>query len=371
MNILSHSKGPRIGDGLQASPGLLRRHCSCGHHTGGGKCAECRKDKQSLQRRRSNGPGANAVPPSVHAVLRSPGQPLEPATRAFMEPRFGHDFSQVRLHTDARAAESARSVNALAYTVGPDIVFATGQYAPGTAHGNRLLAHELTHVVQQGAKSATGPLEIGHTNDPHEQEADKVASAMEERGSERPRLGRVAPGPVRLQRLGANPNCTKQEINKIHQAIFDARGWLNKAIPKLEESQLKPAVLAALRRNFGPTYGVAENASLISGRLKVARVALGRIPFSCDSAETPKCQGACGWAAFGSNAAAICTNPKDVNTLSHPSPFPAYCVLHESLHAAMSFMTADVYENSPGYPGVGTQPLLNADSYTHLAMDLS
>jgi hypothetical protein len=71
-----------------------------------------------------------------------------------MELRFGFDFSQVRVHTDAQAAESARAVNALAYTVGSDIVFGAGQYAPGTAAGKRLLAHELTHVVQQGSKPA-------------------------------------------------------------------------------------------------------------------------------------------------------------------------------------------------------------------------
>src|SRR5205085_3153068 len=70
-------------------------------------------------------------------------------TRTFMEPRFGHDFSRVRVHADGRAAESARSVNALAYTVGEDLVFGAGQYAPGTSAGKRLLAHELSHVVQQ------------------------------------------------------------------------------------------------------------------------------------------------------------------------------------------------------------------------------
>ncbi len=143
-----------------------------------------------------------AAPPIVHEVLRSPGRPLDPEARAFMEPRFGHDFthvsahgraarpaseglavsrpddewehaasrsvekimqasepslpattgpdfSRVQIHSDSRAAESARAVDALAYTVGEDIVFGAGRYAPGTSDGRRLLAHELTHVVQQ------------------------------------------------------------------------------------------------------------------------------------------------------------------------------------------------------------------------------
>jgi outer membrane biosynthesis protein TonB len=83
--------------------------------------------------------------------LKGGGQPLSESTRAFFEPRFGHDFSQVRLHTDTKAAESARAVNARAYTVGRDIVFGVGQYLPRTTAGKRLLAHELTHVVQQAS----------------------------------------------------------------------------------------------------------------------------------------------------------------------------------------------------------------------------
>jgi Domain of unknown function (DUF4157) len=90
------------------------------------------------------------APPLVHEVLRSPGQPLDAAARAFFEPRFSHSFEQVRIHTDPAAAASAREVNALAYTRGQDIVFASGQFAPTGERGQRLLAHELTHVVQQG-----------------------------------------------------------------------------------------------------------------------------------------------------------------------------------------------------------------------------
>jgi Domain of unknown function (DUF4157) len=93
----------------------------------------------------------------INEVLRSPGQPLDTATRTFFEPRFGHDFSRVRVHSDRRALVSAGTVGALAYTVGPDIVFGSGQYVPRSEMGRRLLAHELTHVVQQrqGMSGAT------------------------------------------------------------------------------------------------------------------------------------------------------------------------------------------------------------------------
>lgn len=99
---------------------------------------------------------------------RGEGQPLSASTRAYFEHRFAEDFSRVRVHSDQHAAQSARSVNALGYTAGSDIVFDTGRYAPDTADGKRLLAHELTHVVQQGATPAPtvvqrscGPKEIG------------------------------------------------------------------------------------------------------------------------------------------------------------------------------------------------------------------
>ncbi len=136
-----------------AATGLLQRKCACGGSPGfDGECEACRRKRLTLQRSplssQERGPGGE-VPPIVYDVLRSPGQPLDPATRAFFEPRFGHDFSQVRIHTDARAAESARAVNAVAYTVGHNVVFGAGQYAPGTTTGKQVLAHELVHVVQQ------------------------------------------------------------------------------------------------------------------------------------------------------------------------------------------------------------------------------
>jgi hypothetical protein len=120
----------------------------------------------------------------VREVLASPGKALEPATRVFMESRFARDFSQVRVHTDARAAESARAVDAAAYTLGQHVVFGAGQYAPATREGRRLLAHELTHVVQQGQHGLppTGPLVVGPTADASEQEAERVAARVADGG---------------------------------------------------------------------------------------------------------------------------------------------------------------------------------------------
>ncbi|MGH6918478.1 MAG: DUF4157 domain-containing protein, partial [Geminicoccaceae bacterium] len=123
-------------------------------------CAECKdevrrrpieEEDQELQMKRA--PGATAeLGPGVQtqiSALRGGGQPLAPALRGFFEPRFGHDFSQVHIHQGSQASEAARAIGARAYTLGRDLVFGQGQYRPGSDRGRRLIAHELTHVVQQ------------------------------------------------------------------------------------------------------------------------------------------------------------------------------------------------------------------------------
>jgi hypothetical protein len=112
-------------------------------------CAACENEEKTLQRKLAGPHDAVTALDLVHDVLRSPGQPLDAATRAYFEPRFGHDFSQVRVHSGLEAEQSARVMNAHAYTVGHDIVFGADRFAPATREGRRLIAHELTHVVQQ------------------------------------------------------------------------------------------------------------------------------------------------------------------------------------------------------------------------------
>jgi hypothetical protein len=207
--------------------GILQRKCACGNHTvAGGECAECAKAKNNLIHQASNhsAPGANfslrgmpviqrkltvgasndpleqeadwvadkvmaaaahsadsgtppriqryagqatestdTVPASVDQTLASLGNPLEQTLRQDMEQRFGHDFSRVRVHSGTAAEQSARDVNANAYTVGHNIVFGAGLFTPATHEGRRLLAHELTHVVQQ---SGADGIHAGQGNGP-------------------------------------------------------------------------------------------------------------------------------------------------------------------------------------------------------------
>jgi outer membrane protein OmpA-like peptidoglycan-associated protein len=185
-----------------APSGVLQRKCSCGQHTGGGQCAACSKENESLRRRGKGGAEPVSVPPMVHDVLRSPGRPLDAPTRAFMEPRFGHDFSQVRVHTGGRAAESAMAVNARAYTAGQNIVFGANEYQPQSNGGKRLLAHELTHTVQQrsSAGMALQVREVGPPGDAYEREAEHIANRVVSNGAAGG--ASLTPAQPRLQRLG-------------------------------------------------------------------------------------------------------------------------------------------------------------------------
>jgi len=160
----------------------LQRKCACGGDVGPtGECEQCRRKRLALQRSAFGGlSGIAQAPPVVHEVQRAPGRALDPGVRSFMEPRFGRDFSDVRIHTDSLAASAATSVGAHAYTAGNHIVFASGQYAPDSAAGRRLIAHELAHTVQQRASGASVPqqLEVGAAGTPAEMEAEQVSERI-------------------------------------------------------------------------------------------------------------------------------------------------------------------------------------------------
>jgi hypothetical protein len=162
MSIHPHEPG-RDSATADCRASVLRRKCACG-----GTCAECRKnnghaesasvhESASVQRETAgrDAPGGMEAPSIVHRVLRSPGQPLDVATRGLMEARFGYDLSRVRVHTDAEAARSAEQILARAYAVGDHVVFANGRFSPGTGAGAELLAHELVHVIQAGGRNST------------------------------------------------------------------------------------------------------------------------------------------------------------------------------------------------------------------------
>lgn len=213
----------RVADRVMRTPEpALQRDCSCG-----GAHAEESDDERNRVQRQTAGPeaaGQTEAPASVRETLRSSGRPLDPATRAFMEPRFGADFSGVRVHTGSRAARSAQEVNALAYTVGRDLVFAPGRYSPGTESGRRLLAHELTHVVQQrGSGTAL------------QRKVDPLAKAAAELEAE------ILADPV-YKGLAVDSQTRVKEIIKIAatKPLGDAKGQRNYYLKKLKVAITTP-----------------------------------------------------------------------------------------------------------------------------------
>ena len=160
--VVGMSTPTSVGEAIiGAGPVSVQRQCSCG----GGSCKQC-QEQAEIQRSAADTAGASelagvskSAPASVDHVVRSSGQPLSRESRAFFEPRFGGSFENVRIHTDSAAAESARDIRALAYTTGSDIVFGEGKYRPETHEGRRLIAHELTHVVQQSTNRVAGSVQ--------------------------------------------------------------------------------------------------------------------------------------------------------------------------------------------------------------------
>lgn len=169
----------------------------------------------------------DAAPASVNQALASVGRPLEPGIRRDMEQRFGHDFSRVRVHVDAAADQSARDLKARAYTVGSDIVFRAGRFQPDTNAGRRLLAHELTHVVQQQQHGAAEP-----PGSAHEIEADRAALAVE-RGSNAAVTKASAPGvPQRTpddeldKMLKLGPNVKPPPATEVNKAVANLKAGI-------------------------------------------------------------------------------------------------------------------------------------------------
>ena len=166
------------------------RRCRCGGIVGaGGECAACRAKR--LQRERSQG-----SPSSVDDTLRAPGRPLDLTLRDDLQQRFHRDLSQVRVHTDEKAAGSAAGLGARAYTVGRHIAFGFGQYSPGTRSGRELLTHEVVHTIQQGGSQVSRPVAAGEAGTPAEREAGRLASARDRPGVV---AHRVAPGTIQRQ----------------------------------------------------------------------------------------------------------------------------------------------------------------------------
>jgi hypothetical protein len=349
--------------------GLLQRKCDCGQHTiAGGECSSCSEEREgSLQRSAINHSQAHAsagVPPVVHEVLRSPGQPLDQAARNFFEPRFGHDFSRVRVHTDARAAESAHEISALAYTVGSDLVFGAGQYRPDVTEGRKLMAHELAHVVQQGGDAGT-PTRISDPGHSDEQQADHAAHSIASSSNvDVPRLEFGNAGTIWRTRSGltncpantnsapADPAAALDGDDARAQEIATTVADLTRATPPDAQT------VATYRARFGspPAVGkgfmnrltgsvratediaVNEELRILSRRFRIiARFFSQPIPYRCIGGASnfggcapPNCDNAFAWSCRGVGAIFLC--PDYWNGTDNSEDERAAVLVHESFH---------------------------------------
>ena len=222
--------------------GAVQRSCaSC--EGGATKCASCEEEEKRVMRKES---GVEKVPvagAAVTRVLNSPGLPLDRNTRSLMEDRFGHAFGNVRVHTGMEAAQSAREISAKAYTVGHDVVFNDGQYKPWNPEGQRLLAHELTHVIQQGEGGGSSGLQPGN----HGQAASSPVW-----GNPQPR--RIAVKAASGKRIARDEDKTpwwKKKLNPLYQAALEK-------LPKEAAEKLEQA--NAVAKEFVQSTGLSDQA---------------------------------------------------------------------------------------------------------------
>ena len=261
---------------------ILQRRCACGGEVGpDGECAACRAKRVQKQ-------AESTAPPIVHDVLRSPGNPLDANVRREMEQRFGHDFRQVRIHSDARAAASASAVNAQAYTVGPNVVFDRGAFAPQSVAGKQLLAHELAHVIQQQGP-IPGSLRIQQANAPHEAEANRMSQVALSGGSRLPQGVRSGPAvartfSARASNCVAGRNSAPADVDT-ELPVMDTRAGeiAAEVATALEADPVDASVRTALEGRFGlpPVFangrsmnrltgaGVADQETAITGEVRI------------------------------------------------------------------------------------------------------
>lgn len=226
------------------------------HRCPGSSCSAGARDRSYTKQ--NEAPQTVGQDSIVHSVLQSPGQQLDPATRAHFEPLLGYDFSHVRVHSDAQAATSARAVNALAYTVGHDIVFGAGQYTPYTPDGRKLIAHELAHVVQQGNESrpAARPADGVRLSDPGdscEREAEALSVKLAEgqfvtATSRTAGLRAIAPvqrqtSPTLTSPPQASPTATPPSVSVPPTPVRTVKVWVHSFIP-----------MASVKDPFGYCY---------------------------------------------------------------------------------------------------------------------
>lgn len=365
MSEQTHStvNTPAAAPVMQTPSGLLQRKCACGTHTMSGECEACGKGRVNLQRA-ATGSGlvtgnSGGIPSIVHDVLGSPGLPLDVETRAFFEPRFGRDFSQVRLHTDTKAAQSAQAVDARAFTVGPHVVFSSGQYEPGSHYGRQLLAHELTHVVQQAGVSPGAGLRVSSPSDASEQEAERSEKNFSSLASQTI----SASEPIVARQTGSTraPTTSFEDCDPAMQADLRAKhppaiAQVRLAIASLTPgwAGMTPTHRTSFTQFFDPANSGAIDDSFVSDvRSNYQRIGdyMRSLRFECDPTSWNLCGRQQGWCVGGRlmwtcwGNIHVCTNA--YSTALDPDKIEA--IIHESTHNALLTTDRAYYSNRSNF----------------------
>jgi Domain of unknown function (DUF4157)/Lysine-specific metallo-endopeptidase len=214
-------------------------------------CAHCENEKEQTAQRKETGAatGGFAAPPSVANAISRSGSALDGNAKTFMESRFNRSFDNVQVHTDGESAASARDISARAYTSGNHIVFGEGQYQPNSDSGRHLLAHELTHVVQQGGGLTSGS----------------------------------------IQRVVSKVDCDATNIAEINSAIPVAQTMINRAITALGGTQT-PATVALLD-NYFRSHDVHTRLHAMMSFLNILRGLRSNFTIECEAPQNSTCDG--------------------------------------------------------------------------------
>ncbi|MFN7949733.1 MAG: DUF4157 domain-containing protein [Blastocatellia bacterium] len=368
---------------------LLQRKCACGGASGfTGECEECDKKRLTMQQKAARQTETDDAPSIVQDVLRSPGEPLDAATRNLMESQLGHnfsrvsvgafqprhselaigaagdryeqeadasaarpnsalitngdsyaDFSRVRIHTDSRAAESARAVGAHAYTAGHHIVFDAGKYTPQTHEGRALIAHELTHVQQQTA-GAPGVLQ---------RQPKAGDEKKEEKKKEEP--------------TAKFTGCDKDRLAVVQDAIKKAEALATRAVQAFEREYPLSYESAAMTAHFG-SIGSDQKSKIIE-RYKHVIANLNSKTYTCAKdnkrvREGNEVSDLCGQAMCPGNT--ITLFPVFGSETCPAGPV----LLHEAIHNAGA---CDDINKGGNYPPSSSED--NAYSYEYFALDVT
>jgi hypothetical protein len=311
------------------------------------KCEARAEEEHQLQAKpdATSAAAGSEAPPIVHEVLGSSGRPLDTATRAFFEPRFGQDFSQIRVHTDQQAARSAQSVGALAYASGSHIAFGAGQYAPATDSGKALLAHELAHTLQQTRQNPVRGMlgrrvagvncaanQFGASDDPRGdlETADQIAIDLSNQMAE----GLAADSQTVRDGIPDNPSATLQAFeDHLGLPVAVGAGFLNRMTGIVRPTQ---------------EIALSEELSVVSRRFAgVARVmgqglsynCPGNLPLNLVGCPAGTCAGADAFSCPGNSLVALCTS----FWTNFDDTARAQILIHESLHITLGNIASGAF----------------------------